>query len=119
MGALWYLMRREVEMSVTLAYWAYGLILCGVVLVLLATLLRNAGLDVRVIDATARQMSVEEVIAALDHESFAPTLDDADLAVRVVDHVSTVTSSVSTAEAKVVVSGGRGVARPAALSIPA
>ena len=43
-------------------------------LVLLATLLRNAGLDVRVIDATARQMSVEDVIAALDRESFAPTL---------------------------------------------
>ena len=30
MGSLWYLMRREVEMSVTLAYWAYGLILAGV-----------------------------------------------------------------------------------------
>lgn len=38
MGGLWYLMRREVTMSLALAYWSYGLILCGVVLVLLATL---------------------------------------------------------------------------------
>jgi electron transfer flavoprotein alpha subunit len=42
-------------------------------------------------------------------ETFTPTLDDADLAVRVAEHVSTVTTGVSLAEAKVVVSGGRGV----------
>ena len=42
-------------------------------------------------------------------ESFSPTLEDADLAVRVSEHVETVTSGVSLAEAKVVVSGGRGV----------
>jgi electron transfer flavoprotein alpha subunit len=47
--------------------------------------------------------------AAPQVESFAPALDDADLAVRVVEHVSTVTSGISLAEAKVVVSGGRGV----------
>ncbi len=42
-------------------------------------------------------------------ESFSPALDDADLAVRVSEHVDTVTSGISLAEAKVVVSGGRGV----------
>jgi electron transfer flavoprotein alpha subunit len=42
-------------------------------------------------------------------EMFAPALDEADLAVRVSEHVETVTSGVSLAEAKVVVSGGRGV----------
>jgi electron transfer flavoprotein alpha subunit len=42
-------------------------------------------------------------------EAFASDLDEADLAVQVSEHVSTVTSGVSLAEAKVVVSGGRGV----------
>jgi electron transfer flavoprotein alpha subunit len=42
-------------------------------------------------------------------EAFTPALDDADLVVQVSEHVSTVTSGVSLAEAKVVVSGGRGV----------
>jgi electron transfer flavoprotein alpha subunit len=42
-------------------------------------------------------------------ETFAPALEDSDLAVRVTEHVETVTSGVSLAEAKVVVSGGRGV----------
>ena len=42
-------------------------------------------------------------------ESFSPALEDADLAVRVSEHVDAVTSGISLAEAKVVVSGGRGV----------
>ena len=42
-------------------------------------------------------------------ETFAPALEEADLAVRVSEHVETVTSGISLAEAKVVVSGGRGV----------
>jgi electron transfer flavoprotein alpha subunit len=42
-------------------------------------------------------------------ETLTPALDDADLAVRVTEHVETVTSGISLAEAKVVVSGGRGV----------
>jgi electron transfer flavoprotein alpha subunit len=42
-------------------------------------------------------------------ETFAPSLEEADLIVRVAEHVETVTSGVSLAEAKVVVSGGRGV----------
>ncbi len=41
--------------------------------------------------------------------TFAPTLDDADLAVRVVGHVEAAKGGVSLAEAKIVVSGGRGV----------
>jgi electron transfer flavoprotein alpha subunit len=42
-------------------------------------------------------------------EAFTPALSDAELAVRVSEHVSTVTEGVSLADAKVVVSGGRGV----------
>jgi radical SAM superfamily enzyme YgiQ (UPF0313 family) len=43
-------------------------------LVLLATLFRNAGLDVRLIDATAQQHTVEDVVRTLDREGFVPTL---------------------------------------------
>jgi len=42
-------------------------------------------------------------------ESFTPALRESDLAVQVSEHVDTVVSGVSLAEAKVVVSGGRGV----------
>jgi electron transfer flavoprotein alpha subunit len=42
-------------------------------------------------------------------ESFAPELDDADLVVRVVEHAETPSAGISLEEAKVVVSGGRGV----------
>ena len=42
-------------------------------------------------------------------ERFAPALTDADTAVRVVETVSTSTGGISLADAKVVVSGGRGV----------
>ncbi|MBA3263329.1 MAG: electron transfer flavoprotein subunit alpha/FixB family protein [Thermoleophilaceae bacterium] len=42
-------------------------------------------------------------------ERFAPAVDDADLLVRVAEHVDEVTAGISLAEAKVVVSGGRGV----------
>jgi electron transfer flavoprotein alpha subunit len=42
-------------------------------------------------------------------EELAPALDESDLLVRVTEHVETVTTGVSLAEAKVVVSGGRGV----------
>jgi electron transfer flavoprotein alpha subunit len=42
-------------------------------------------------------------------ESFAPAVDEADLIVQVAEHVDTVATGVSLAEAKVVVSGGRGV----------
>jgi electron transfer flavoprotein alpha subunit len=42
-------------------------------------------------------------------ESFTPALDDADLLVQVAEHVETVMSGISLGEAKVIVSGGRGV----------
>ena len=42
-------------------------------------------------------------------ETFTPALDDADLVVQVAEHVEDVSTGVSLAEAKVVVSGGRGV----------
>jgi electron transfer flavoprotein alpha subunit len=42
-------------------------------------------------------------------EAFAPSLEEADLLVRVAEHDDAVSSGVSLAEAKVVVSGGRGV----------
>jgi electron transfer flavoprotein alpha subunit len=42
-------------------------------------------------------------------ESFGPELTEADLVVRVVEHAETPTAGISLAEAKVVVSGGRGV----------
>jgi electron transfer flavoprotein alpha subunit len=46
---------------------------------------------------------------ASEIETFTPTLDESDLLVQVAEHVGTVTTGVSLAEAKVVVSGGRGV----------
>ena len=46
--------------------------------------------------------------AAATVEPFAPALDDSDLIVRVVEHVAAPAGGVSLAEAKVVVSGGRG-----------
>jgi electron transfer flavoprotein alpha subunit len=44
-----------------------------------------------------------------DVETFTPALDEADLVVQVSEHVDEVSTGVSLAEAKVVVSGGRGV----------
>jgi anaerobic magnesium-protoporphyrin IX monomethyl ester cyclase len=43
-------------------------------LALLATLLRNAGCDVRLVDATAGRLSTGDVIARLDADGFDPTL---------------------------------------------
>src|SRR4029450_4340563 len=43
-------------------------------LALAASLLRDAGCDVRLVDATAERLSVDDVIARLDRERFAPTL---------------------------------------------
>src|SRR6187401_1963718 len=43
-------------------------------LALLASLLRNEGRDVRLIDATASRLTIEQVISRLESEGFAPTL---------------------------------------------
>jgi radical SAM superfamily enzyme YgiQ (UPF0313 family) len=43
-------------------------------LALLASLIRDAGCDVRLIDATAERLTIEHVVARLDRDDFAPTL---------------------------------------------
>ena len=43
-------------------------------LALIASLLRDAGCNVRLIDMTAERLTVPQVVAALDRESFTPTL---------------------------------------------
>lgn len=43
-------------------------------LALIAAILRDAGLEVRLVDATAERISIEQVMARLDSEGFAPTL---------------------------------------------
>src|SRR5574339_387126 len=43
-------------------------------LAVLATLLRDAGCEVRLLDATAQRLTTEDVIARLDAEGFVPTL---------------------------------------------
>jgi anaerobic magnesium-protoporphyrin IX monomethyl ester cyclase len=43
-------------------------------LALMASLLRNAGCEVRLIDATAAKLSIDGVIARLEQDAFAPTL---------------------------------------------
>jgi radical SAM superfamily enzyme YgiQ (UPF0313 family) len=43
-------------------------------LALLASLLRTNGCDVRLVDATAAKLSIDDVIARLDADGFAPTL---------------------------------------------
>ncbi len=43
-------------------------------LALMASLLRRAGCDVRLIDATASRLSIDEVMGRLDRESFVPSL---------------------------------------------
>jgi electron transfer flavoprotein alpha subunit len=66
--------------------------------------------DVKLLTVAPHAVAAEPVPGApAAVESFAPTLDDADLAVRVVEHVEAASAGVSLAEAKVVVSGGRGV----------
>jgi electron transfer flavoprotein alpha subunit len=55
--------------------------------------------------------------AAAQVESFAPALSDEDLAVRVVDRVQAATGGVSLADAKVVVSAGRGAGSPEGFEI--
>ena len=51
-------------------------------------------------------------------ETFTPELDEADLAVRVVARVPQATSGISLAEARVVVSGGRGRSSPGSSAPP-
>ena len=50
-----------------------------------------------------------EAAGSPEVETFTPALDEADLVVQVSEHVDEVSTGISLAEAKVVVSGGRGV----------
>jgi anaerobic magnesium-protoporphyrin IX monomethyl ester cyclase len=43
-------------------------------LALIAAMLRDAGMEVRLIDATVERLSIEQVIARLDADAFVPTL---------------------------------------------
>jgi electron transfer flavoprotein alpha subunit len=52
---------------------------------------------------------IEAAQAPTDVERFSPELDGSDLLVRVVEHLAAAGGGVSLTEAKVVVSGGRGV----------
>jgi electron transfer flavoprotein alpha subunit len=54
-------------------------------------------------------IAAEAVQGSAAVEAFTPQLEDVDLVVRVVDHVTAAAGGISLAEAKVVVSGGRGV----------
>ena len=64
---------------------------------------------VKLLTVAPHAVAAEAAGAAITVETFAPTLSEADLAVRVVDSVATAAGGVSLVEAKVVVSGGRGV----------
>jgi electron transfer flavoprotein alpha subunit len=67
--------------------------------------------DVKLLTVAPHAVPAEPVPGAGDAiiDSFVPELDDADVAVHVVEHVEAASTGVSLAEAKVVVSGGRGV----------
>jgi electron transfer flavoprotein alpha subunit len=75
------------------------------------TLLEEAtvGADLLLLSVAPFAVAAEAAGAPAEVRTFAPQLSDADLLVRVAERVSTATSGISLAEAKVVVSGGRGV----------
>jgi electron transfer flavoprotein alpha subunit len=62
-----------------------------------------------IVSVAAHAVAPVETSASAAVAAFTPELDDADLAVRVVERVAAAVGGVSLAEAKVVVSGGRGV----------
>lgn len=64
---------------------------------------------VKLLTVAPHAVAAEAAGAPGSVERFVPALSEADLAVRVVDRVATAAGGVSLAEAKVVVSGGRGV----------
>jgi electron transfer flavoprotein alpha subunit len=65
--------------------------------------------DVRLMTVAPHAVAIEEAPGEPAVETFAPELQDADLAARVVERVEESTGGLSLAEAPVVVSGGRGV----------
>ena len=76
------------------------------------SLLEEAGInsDLKLLSVAPHMVEASTVNGGVANvEGFAPELDEADLVVRVVEHAETPTAGISLAEAKVVVSGGRGV----------
>ena len=65
--------------------------------------------DRAILTVQPHAVTTTETGGAATVETFTPELDEADLAVRVVARVPQATSGISLAEARVVVSGGRGV----------
>jgi electron transfer flavoprotein alpha subunit len=75
------------------------------------SLLEEAAIDAprAILSVAPHSVPAEAVGGSASVESFTPELDAADLAVRVARRIEAATSGVSLAEARVVVSGGRGV----------
>jgi len=65
--------------------------------------------DRAILTVAAHAVAAVRTGASASVEAFIPDLDDDDLAVRVVERVAAADAGISLAEAKVVVSGGRGV----------
>jgi electron transfer flavoprotein alpha subunit len=63
----------------------------------------------KLLTVAPHSVAAEAAGAPAAMRSFAPELSEADLAVRIHEHRTAATSGISLAEAKVVVSGGRGV----------
>jgi len=61
------------------------------------------------LSAAPHAVAAAEGAGSAEIEIFTPALDEADLVVRVSEHVDEVSAGISLAEAKVVISGGRGV----------
>ena len=59
--------------------------------------------------AAAHAIAAEQTVGTAPVTPFTPDLDEADLVVRVVDRIAAPAGGVSLADAKVVISGGRGV----------
>jgi electron transfer flavoprotein alpha subunit len=73
----------------------------------------------KLLTMAAHAVAASEVAGAAPAQvlTVAPTVSDADLAVRVVSHEAPVAGAVSLADAKVVVSGGRGVGSSAGFAV--
>jgi electron transfer flavoprotein alpha subunit len=61
-----------------------------------------------VLSVAPHALTAEQTGGSASVQAFTPQIDDADLVVRVVERIPAATSGVSLAEAKVVVTGGRG-----------
>jgi electron transfer flavoprotein alpha subunit len=85
------------------------------------SLLEEARIDapIRLLTSAAHAVPAEQVVGTPEPElrPFTPTLDERDLRVRVISRVEPDRSKISLADAKVVVSGGRGVGSPEGFAV--